>query len=66
MIEEAKQIIKEGDPGFWAKNKENILNVNKMGKVFIHLTGKKIDCTWCARSEIYNYLKRWLKGNGYL
>jgi hypothetical protein len=66
MIEEAVSIVRIGNPAFWSKTKETERIVNRMGEILKALTGEKVQCTWCARKEIYKHLKKYLEGHGHL
>jgi hypothetical protein len=66
MINEAINLIKQGDPSNWPKTKENKQRVDKMGGILHSLTGDYVDCAWCNRTAVYKHLKKYLEGNGHL
>ena len=67
MIEEAKELIKLGNPTSWAKTKENKGNVDRMADILCQLAQvNRADCGWCARGEVFKHLRKWLEGNGHL
>jgi hypothetical protein len=66
MLERAVEILKSGNPENWPKTKENKEKVVEMARVLKGLTNNCVECSWCARGEIYKNLVKWMKGNGHL
>jgi hypothetical protein len=66
QIEEAVGIVKLGNPTQWPKTRENKSRVDKMGMLLHQLAGVGVECSWCARGEVYKHLRKWLEGNGHL
>ncbi len=66
MLERAVEIIKSGSPDGWPKTRENKEKVREMALVYQSLIGGNVECSWCARVEIYKCLKKWLGRNGKL
>lgn len=65
-LERAVDIVKSGSPEGWPKTKENEEKVREMVRVLKSLTGCNVECSWCARIEVYKHLKKWVVGNGLL
>jgi hypothetical protein len=66
MIEQAKKLVRGGNPTGWPKTKENKAKVDEMGRILSNLAGVHVECSWCARGEVYKHLRKWLEGNGHL
>jgi hypothetical protein len=65
-IQEAVDFVKLGNPTSWAKTKENKSRVDRMGMLLHVLAGVRVECSWCARGEVYKHLRKWLEGNAHL
>lgn len=65
-IKRAVEIVKSGNPEGLPKTKENRAVVDEMGGLLASLAGKNVECSWCARGQVYKHLRKWLEGNGHL
>ncbi len=66
MIGRAIELVKLGNPDKWAKTRDNKSIVDEMGGILSNLAGVNVDCSWCARGQIFKHLLKWLEGNGHL
>ncbi len=67
MIEQIKEVLSYGSPKEWAKTQDNIAKVRNIERVWREVFNNKTDhCSFCARTEMYNHLVKYLKGHGHL